>query len=82
MEMGICVVGIVVDHRKAHAKDVQEVLSQYSSVILNRNGIPHPDQPEQGIITLTLRCNTEEKEKLERELNQIPDVCTQCMRLT
>ncbi len=80
MTEGICVVGVMVDNRDAHAKQVQDVLTQHGRHILNRSGIPHPDDPNKGIILVTMLCALEEKEKMENELNAIPEVQTHCMR--
>ena len=79
MNSGICVVGIVVADRSHEAPRVQEVLTEHNDAILSRNGIPLPNR-DAGLITITMECTSEEREKLLRELGELENVQTQCMR--
>ncbi|MDC7124514.1 MAG: CopG family transcriptional regulator [Spirochaetales bacterium] len=52
--------GIIIEDRQKSASAVQEILSEHSSIISGRMGIPNLDQKSLSIITLILYASTDE----------------------
>ncbi|HHW45037.1 hypothetical protein GFC01_09720 [Desulfofundulus thermobenzoicus] len=80
MARDICVVGILVDERASKAPEVQHVLTRHGSRILSRSGIPDPGR-QRGIITLTMQASENERQGLEKDLQEIGGVVVKSLTL-
>jgi len=75
------VMGILVDERDRHAPELQKILTKYGSIILCRNGIPDHEH-QRGIITLTIKASSQEKEAFEKELSRLSGIVFKSFNLT
>lgn len=66
--------GIIIDDREQSAETVQQVLSEYSSLITGRMGIPNLEDGSLSIITVILHASTDEIGALSGRLGRIPGV--------
>lgn len=81
LKRDIYVMGILVDERDRQAPELQKILPKYGSMILCRNGIPDHKR-QRGIITLTIKANSQGKEAFEKELNQLSGIIFKSLCLT
>lgn len=76
------VMAILLDKRTDSAPRVQEILTNYGSIIETRLGIHETDDSqEEGLILLVLRDNKEEISSLKDELKVITGVKLNTMEL-
>jgi len=80
MSDGIYLMGILVEERAVHGPEVQEVLTRYGSMILNRSGIPDPSR-KRGIISVTFQADQADADKFHRDLLRVPGVRAEAVRL-
>lgn len=66
-------VGIIIDNREKCAGIVNTILSEYSSLILARTGLPNA-KGNTSIITLVIDSTTDELGSLTGKLGNIPGV--------
>jgi len=66
--------GIFVEKQEDNVKKIQEILTEYSSCILGRMGLPHIGDDNLAIITLILHATTDEIGSLTGKLGAIPGV--------
>lgn len=66
-------IGIIIEDREKCAGVVNEILSQYSELILARTGLPNAKQ-NTSIITLVIDATTDELGMLTGKLGNIPGV--------
>ena len=66
-------VGIIIDDRKKCAGIVNDVLSQYSEIILARTGLPNA-KGNTSIITLVIDASTDELGMLTGKLGNIQGI--------
>lgn len=66
-------VGIVIDDRDQSSQTVNEILSQYSDIILARTGLPKAKE-NISIITLVIDATTDELGQLTGKLGSVPGV--------
>lgn len=52
--------GIIIENREQSAAQVQKILSEYSSLISGRMGLPNLDNGDLSIITIILHATTDE----------------------
>ncbi|RDV81293.1 TM1266 family iron-only hydrogenase system putative regulator [Ammonifex thiophilus] len=78
--MGVYMIGILVENRKAQAVKVQEVLTEYSDKIVCRHGCPYPNR-ESGLISLLCEATPEEVNALVSKLQSLPGVKAKAMEL-
>jgi putative iron-only hydrogenase system regulator len=67
-------VGITLENKRGYAMEVQKVLSEYSSIILGRMGLPHLEDDQISVITLIVQASTDELGGLTGKLGKIPSV--------
>lgn len=73
MEKRIGVVGIVVDSPEETAERIQQYLSQYSSLIVGRMGIPYRER-DVSVIALIVEGSTDEIGALTGKLGSLKGV--------
>ncbi len=66
--------GIFVEKKEGNVKKIQDILSDYSSCILGRMGLPHIGDDNLSIITLILHATTDQIGSLTGKLGSIPGV--------
>ena len=66
--------GIIIEDRERSAPEVQKILTEYSSLIEGRMGIPHLDGGDLSIITVILHATTDEIGALSGKIGRIPGV--------
>lgn len=66
--------GIIIENRERSASDVQKILSEYSSIISGRMGIPNLENGALSIITIILHATTDEIGALSGKIGSIPGV--------
>jgi putative iron-only hydrogenase system regulator len=66
-------VGIIIEDRKKTSGTVNEVLSQFSDLILARTGLPNAKE-NHSVITLVIDATTDELGILTGNLGNIPGV--------
>ncbi len=66
-------VGIIIENREKSSGSVNQVLSQYSELILARTGLPNAKE-NYSVITLVIDATTDELGKLTGMLGNIPGV--------
>lgn len=66
-------IGIVIDDREKCAGTVNEILSQYSELILARTGLPNA-KGNTSVITLVVDATTDELGELAGKLGNIPGI--------
>lgn len=66
--------GIIVEDRKKSASAVQKILSEHSSLIIGRMGIPNLEDGNLSIITVILNASTDEIGALSGKIGRIPGV--------
>ena len=66
-------VGIIIENREKSSGNVNQVLSQYSELILARTGLPNAKE-NYSVITLVIDATTDELGKLTGTLGNIPGV--------
>ena len=66
--------GIIIENRETAASAVQKILSEYSSVISGRMGIPNLEDGKLSIITVILHATTDEIGALSGKIGRIPGV--------
>nr|WP_321358197.1 TM1266 family iron-only hydrogenase system putative regulator [uncultured Draconibacterium sp.] len=66
-------VGIIIENREKSSGNVNQVLSQYSELILARTGLPNAKE-NYSVITLVIDATTDELGKLTGMLGNIPGV--------
>lgn len=67
----IGIVGLIVDHRMDFAPKVQEVLTDFGSIIRNRTGVP---SSEGGIITLICEGEKNRIDEFTKALDEVDGV--------
>ena len=72
-EKAVASVMILVRNRSESATKVNEIISNFSSIIVGRLGLPYSER-EFSIITLVVDANTDEIGALTGKLGQIKDV--------
>ncbi|MGO0122616.1 TM1266 family iron-only hydrogenase system putative regulator [Desulfothermobacter acidiphilus] len=78
--MGVYMIGVLVENRKAQSIKVQEVLTEFSDKIVCRHGCPYPSR-ESGLISLLCEATAEEVSNLVNKLQSIPGVKAKSMEL-
>lgn len=73
MEKRIGVVGIVVENHKESGSAVQEVLSQYSPIIIGRMGIPYRERGI-SVISIIVEGDTDQIGALTGKLGNLKGV--------
>ena len=73
-EMRYGFAGIFVEKREGNIDKIQEIISEYSSCILGRMGLPHIGDDNLSIITLILHATTDQFGSLTGKLGNIPGV--------
>ncbi len=66
--------GIIIENREESAAPVQKILSEYSSIISGRMGLPHLDGGGLSIITVILHATTDEIGALSGKIGRLPGV--------
>lgn len=66
--------GIIIEDREKAAASVQKILSEYSSLISGRMGIPNLEDGNLSIITIILHATTDEIGALSGKIGRIPGV--------
>ena len=66
-------VGIIIENREKSSENVNQVLSQYSELILARTGLPNAKE-NYSVITLVIDATTDELGKLTGTLGSIPGI--------
>ena len=66
--------GIIIEDREQSAAQVQKILSEHSSIITGRMGIPNLENGSLSIITVILHATTDEIGALSGKLGRIPGV--------
>ncbi len=66
--------GIFVEKGEGNVKKIQDILSDYSTCILGRMGLPHIGDDNLSIITLILHATTDQIGSLTGKLGNIPGV--------
>ncbi|HAK45807.1 MAG TPA: CopG family transcriptional regulator [Spirochaeta sp.] len=66
--------GIIIEDREQSAAQVQNILTEYSSLISGRMGIPNLENGKLSIITVILNANTDEMGALSGKIGRIPGV--------
>ncbi len=66
--------GIIIEDREKNASAVQQILTEYSSIISGRMGIPNLEGGGLSIITLILHATTDEIGALSGKIGRIPGV--------
>nr|WP_319571890.1 TM1266 family iron-only hydrogenase system putative regulator [uncultured Draconibacterium sp.] len=66
-------VGIIIENREKSSENVNQVLSQYSELILARTGLPNAKE-NYSVITLVIDATTDELGKLTGRLGSIPGI--------
>ena len=66
--------GIIIEDRENSAPLVQKILSEYSSIITGRMGIPNLEEGGLSIITVILHASTDEIGALSGKIGRIPGV--------
>lgn len=66
-------VGIIIENREKSSGSVNQVLSQYSELILARTGLPNARE-NYSVITLVIDATTDELGQLTGQLGNIPGV--------
>lgn len=73
MESRIGVIGIILDNPEQDAAKVNEIISQYSQIIVGRMGIPYRNR-DVSVIALTVDGNNDQIGALTGKLGQLPQV--------
>ena len=66
--------GIIIEDREKSAPEVQKILTEYSSLIAGRMGIPNLEDGHLSIITVILHATTDEVGALSGKIGRIPGV--------
>ena len=66
--------GIIIEDREKSAPEVQKILTEYSSLIAGRMGIPNLEDGQLSIITVILHATTDEVGALSGKIGRIPGV--------
>ncbi|MDX8338663.1 iron-only hydrogenase system regulator [Draconibacterium sp. IB214405] len=66
-------VGIIIENREKSSGSVNEVLSQFSELILARTGLPNAKE-NYSVITLVIDATTDELGMLTGKLGNLPGV--------
>lgn len=66
-------VGIIIENREKSSESVNQVLSQFSQLILARTGLPNAKK-NHSVITLVIDATTDELGMLTGKLGNIPGV--------
>jgi putative iron-only hydrogenase system regulator len=66
--------GIIIEDREKNAGPVQSILTEYSSIISGRMGIPNLDHGNLSIITLILYATTDEIGAFSGKIGKIDGV--------
>ena len=66
--------GIIIEDRELAAGRVQQVLSEFSSIISGRMGLPNLEKGKISIITVILHADTDEIGALSGKIGRIPGV--------
>ncbi|MBI9108829.1 MAG: CopG family transcriptional regulator [Spirochaetales bacterium] len=66
--------GIIIEDRQRSAALVQKILSEQSSIISGRMGIPNLEDGSLSIITVILHATTDEIGALSGKIGRIPGV--------
>nr|WP_321484924.1 TM1266 family iron-only hydrogenase system putative regulator [uncultured Draconibacterium sp.] len=66
-------VGIIIENREKSSENVNQVLSQFSELILARTGLPNAKE-NYSVITLVIDATTDELGKLTGTLGSIPGI--------
>ncbi|MDC7228238.1 MAG: CopG family transcriptional regulator [Spirochaetales bacterium] len=66
--------GIIIEDREKSASAVQSILTEYSSLISGRMGIPNLEDGALSIITVILHATTDEIGALSGKLGRLPGV--------
>ena len=66
--------GIIIEDREKSAPLVQQILSEYSSIISGRMGVPNLDNGRLSIITVILHADTDEIGAFSGKIGRIPGV--------
>ena len=66
--------GIFIDKNESNVKKIQDIISEYSSCILGRMGLPRIGDDNLSIITLILHATTDEIGSLTGRLGSIQGV--------
>lgn len=66
--------GIIIEDRNQSAAKVQNILTEYSSLISGRMGIPNLEGGNLSIITVILHATTDEIGALSGKIGRIPGV--------
>lgn len=81
MQKQLSIMGIILDHRADCAPRVQEVLTQYGTMIIYRTGSPDPSKKEDGLITITLDGEKHDVKSLAQDLEDIQGVTVNYMQM-
>lgn len=73
MEKRLGFVGIIIENRIESANTVNQILSDYGSIIVARTGIPYREK-EVGVITLIIDATSDELGALTGKLGAIKGV--------
>lgn len=73
MESRIGVVGIVVEERGESVKEINDILSQYSNLIVGRLGVPYRER-NIAVISVIVDGTTDEIGAMTGKLGSIPGV--------
>jgi len=71
-------IGIIVENRAAHAREVNDLLSRYGHLIVARTGVPYAERGC-AVISLVVDASTDEIGELTGRLGSIPDVSVKSM---
>ncbi len=66
--------GIIIQEREKSASAVQQIISEFSTIIMGRMGLPNIDTGKLSIITLILHANTDEIGAFTGKLGRIDGV--------
>ena len=67
------VIGIVIENPHQNVEQVNGLLSEYSTIIIGRMGIPRPEESV-GIIALIIEGSTDQVGALTGKLGRVPGV--------
>ena len=73
MESRIGVIGIILENPDQDAAKVNEIISQYSQIVVGRMGIPYRNRGV-SVIALTVDGNNDQIGALTGKLGQLPQV--------
>ncbi len=73
MSKRIGVVGIVIEEPKVIVEKVNNIISNFSHLVIGRMGIPKPEE-HVGVIALIIEGNTDEVGALTGKLGNLPGV--------